>query len=225
MKPSLLLALRPPRTRSRTPQAGLWNLWLPASLAASLTWLQQEAAAQGSSTSCSSPASDAGVLLGAGLSNLEYAHLCEVMGRSAWAPEVFNCSAPDTGGWALVWTLGRAYGYGCALDLAVFGPLVGGLGAYGTATGRACSPLGARGNRGWPTSGRVSIQCYHSRSAARGGTNAPAVCAVPFPHACNVFHFSILDPTCHLTAFIAPGEVVVLHGHLSHSRTSLSPFC
>lgn len=73
--------------KSEAKAQGLWNLWLPADTAESIQDLVRDVRIK----------ADADILLGPGLSNLEYAHLSEIMGACLWASEVFNCSSPDTG--------------------------------------------------------------------------------------------------------------------------------
>ncbi|GLJ10910.1 hypothetical protein SUGI_0137810, partial [Cryptomeria japonica] len=81
------------RLKEMAKDQGLWNLWIPVDSAAKVQKLF-------------SKDDHENLLFGAGLSNLDYSYLCEIMGRSVWAPQIFNCNAPDTGNMEVLFRYG-----------------------------------------------------------------------------------------------------------------------
>ncbi|PIN12046.1 putative acyl-CoA dehydrogenase [Handroanthus impetiginosus] len=90
------------RLKELAKKEGLWNLWIPYDSAARV---KQVISGQRRDGNINKALDE---LLGAGLSNLEYGYLCEIMGRSIWAPQVFNCGAPDTGNMEVLMRYGNA---------------------------------------------------------------------------------------------------------------------
>jgi acyl-CoA dehydrogenase len=81
-------------SRDRAPTRAAGNAWVPTELIEQL----KDKHAMPACGTCSCPTRERG----AGLTNLEYAPLCEIMGRVPWAPEVFNCSRPTPATWRCI---------------------------------------------------------------------------------------------------------------------------
>jgi len=121
--------------------AGLWNLFLPHSDR------------------------------GAGLSNLEYAPLAEIMGGVPWSSEVFNCSAPDTGNMETIDRFGTDAQKREWLDPLLDGKIRSCFGMTEPTSPPPTPPTSRRGSSGMATT--------TSSTAASGGPRAPATRAAP----------------------------------------------
>ncbi|XP_073025792.1 probable acyl-CoA dehydrogenase IBR3 [Primulina eburnea] len=166
------------RLKELARKEGLWNMWIPVDSAARVKQI------------ISGQKRDAPVdkafdeLLGAGLSNLEYGYLCEIMGRSVWAPQIFNCGAPDTGNMEVLMRYGNAEQLRQWLVPLLEGTIRSGFAmtepqvASSDATNIECS-IARRGDsyiingRKWWTSGAMDPRCKILILMGKTDFNAP----------------------------------------------------